>query len=95
MEEKKEAVPIAEKINRRPKPQEVKEAAKEMTATPVTEEKKPFNKKEYDKQYSKQKVTVKLNKPAHLKAVEQSKKRFMTISKYLEFLINEDGKNEL
>ncbi len=82
---------INDKLKNRKTGKQLKEAAKELT--PPVEEKKPFDKKEYDKKYSKKKVTVKLNKASHTKAVEQSKKRFMTISKYLEYLINEDGKN--
>jgi predicted HicB family RNase H-like nuclease len=70
---------------------ELKEAANELKAT-KDEEKKPFSKKEYDKEYSKKKATIKIYKEYHEKADKEAKKRFMSISKYIEYLINEDTK---
>lgn len=71
---------------------EIKKAADELQPVPV-EEKKPFDKSEYEKAYNKKKTTIKIYNEFHTKAIVEAKKRFMSISKYIEYLINEDTKN--
>lgn len=69
--------------------EKIDKAAKELNK----DASKDFDKKKYDKEYSSKKATIKINKDFHKMAKVQSAKRFMTVSKYIEHLIDKDSNN--